>query len=233
MDKPRYLGLDYGDFRIGIAVSCSLGRIATGVETFYRSDAQAMKPLLARLREWVRAYGITCFVLGNPLHTSGERSQRSELTYAFGERLQRNFKGLDIKFWDERLSSRAVTRVINESKHVDEMAAVYILQGFLDFTNTKERKMEEQITMQDEQGKDIVFDVLASKEKDGTMYFMAVEAEDGDSVESEAEILHFKCIATEGEEMVFELVESDHDDFDLIMDLFEDAYDDWDIEIEE
>ena len=234
MASPRYLGLDYGDFRIGIAVSCPLGRLATGVETFHRSDAQAMKPLLTRLGDLIRAYGITCIVLGNPLHMTGERSRRSELTQDFAQRLRRNFKRLDIALWDERLSSAGVSRVIRDKRHIDEMAAVYILQGFLDSMNkTKEPKMDEQITMQDEQGKDIVFDVLASKEKDETMYFMAVEAEEGDAVESEAEILHFKCVAIEGDEMIFELVESDHEDFELVLDLFEDEYEDWDVEIEE
>jgi putative Holliday junction resolvase len=230
---PRYIGLDYGDATIGVAVS--RGRVATGVETLRRCDPAALRPNLERLRELIAEYGITHVIVGNPLHMDGTPSARSEKTAAFAEKLKRNFKRIETKLWDERLSTQAVARVIGSASHVDEMAAVYILQGYLDYINTRENEMDERIVMTDEDGSELSFDVLATKESGGVIYMLAVETapEGGDEAEDEAEILHFKCIATEDEEMVFELVEDGHEDFQQVMDLFEAVYEELDIIIEE
>ncbi|MCL2604201.1 MAG: Holliday junction resolvase RuvX [Defluviitaleaceae bacterium] len=231
----RFLGLDYGDANIGVAVSCPRGIVATGAGTIKRGDPAAMKPVIARVRELIALYGITCVVLGYPRHMDGNTSARCLKTEDFAERLRRNFKRLTVEFWDERLSTQAVKPY---SKNVDEMAAVYILQGYLDHKNNEqweECKMDEQeqLLMVDENGNEQPFDILASKESGGVVYLLAAEAPQTESGEDEAEIVHFKCVATEGEDMIFELVEDDHEDFELVMNLFKDDYEALDIIIEE
>jgi len=226
--------LDYGDATIGVAVSCPRGKVATGVETLRRSDPAAMKPAMHRLRALITEYGITHAVLGYPKHMDGTLSPRCEKTEDFARRLRRNFKRLTVEFWDERLSTRAVARVIGTPRHIDEMAAVYILQGYLDRKNNVralEATMDDQIIMMSEDGTEQPFNILATKEKNETIYLLAAEAVN-DTAEV-AEILHFKCIATEGDDMIFELVEQDHGDFPLVMELFKADYEALEIEIEE
>jgi putative Holliday junction resolvase len=208
--------------------------VATGVETLRRGDPAALKPAVSRLRELIAAYGITHVVLGYPRHMDGRPSPRCEKTEAFAEKLKRNFKRLTVEFWDERLSTQAVSRVIDAARHIDEMAAVYILQGYLDYKNTRENEMDEKLIMCDDEGNEQAFDVLATKESNGIVYLLAAESDEGDEGDGdESEVLHFKSIATEGEEMVFELVEEDHEDFELVLELFEAVYDELDIIIEE
>jgi len=143
-DKPTiYLGLDFGDKTIGVSVSSPNGRVATGVTTLTRPTADAIRTNLKELKVIIREYNVTSIVLGYPLHMDGNPSPRSEKTLAFKEKLERYFK-IPTMLWDERLSTRAVSRAFEGSlsnisnrtrfnKHVDEMAAVYILQGYLDF----------------------------------------------------------------------------------------------------
>jgi len=235
----RYLGLDYGDATIGVAVSCPRAVVATGVETLRRSDPNAMKPAIARLRELIGQYHVTHIVLGNPLHMDGNPSARSEKTFAFAERLKRNFKHIELAFWDERLSTFAVKRTLHDTHQdrVDEMAAVFILQGFLDAKNnkahaTKEIQMEnqdpKQLIMLDEDGNECTFDILASREREGTLYLLAADAAD----EDEAEIVHFKNVADEGDELIFEPIEEDSDEFDWMIDLFASDYEALGVEVE-
>ncbi|MCL2362914.1 MAG: Holliday junction resolvase RuvX [Defluviitaleaceae bacterium] len=143
--KKRYIGLDYGEKTIGIALSCPEAKVATGMTTLRRLDEAALRPNINSLREIIREYGITDIILGYPLNMDGSISVRAEKTLAFRDKLKRNFKSIDISLWDERLSTSAVTHAFNsgyDSKgskkrketyraHVDEMAAVYILQGYL------------------------------------------------------------------------------------------------------
>ena len=235
----RYLGLDFGDATIGVAVSCPRAIVATGVETLRRSDPNAMKPAIARLRELINQYNITHIVLGNPLHMDGNPSARSVKTFAFAEKLQRNFKRIVLEFWDERLSTHAVKRTLRSDSHVDEMAAVFILQGFLDAKNnkhTKEPQMEnhentqhpEQLIMTDEDGTEYAFDILATREREGVLYLLAADASD----EDEAEIVHFKNVATEGEDLIFEPIEEDTDEFDWMIELFAPDYEALGVEVE-
>jgi putative Holliday junction resolvase len=239
---PRYLGLDYGDASVGVAVACPRGVVATGVETIRRDDPLAMKPLIARLRGLITEYGITHVVLGYPRHMDGNASARCVKTEDFAARLKRNFKRLCIEYWDERMSTLAVTRSHTPARHVDEMAAVYILQGYLDHKNNKAREankmneeMGEQLLMVDDEGNEQPFDILASKESDGIVYLLAVEASQTETggEDDEAEIVHFKCVATEGDDMVFELVDDDHEDFERVMELFKDDYEALEIIIED
>lgn len=236
--SPRFLGLDFGDNTVGIAVSCPRALVATGVETLRRENPLAMKATLARLRELVKFYAITDIVLGNPLHMDGRHSNRSMITADFAARLKRNFKRLTITLWDERFSTQAVARTMhkkNLSLHVDEMAAIYILQGYLDARLSKnvqkEIDMDEQIVLLDEEGNEQPFDIIAAKDHEGTAYLLAMEAVENE--EDEAEIVHFKCIATEGDDMVFEIVDEDDADFGIVMDLFAPLYEEMGITLDE
>ena len=128
--------MDYGDKTIGVSV-CNLdGKVATGITTLTRQNEATLRPSLQALKT-IMEYEITHIVLGYPLRLDGSESERCAKTLAFKEKLARFFKSVKIELWDERLSTCAVSRTFEGSKkqynmHVDEMAAIYILQGFLD-----------------------------------------------------------------------------------------------------
>ena len=136
------MGLDFGDKTIGVALGCVNSRVATGLETIRRDLPEAMRPSINRLKEIITAYNVTHIILGHPINMDGSLSPRAEKTQAFRDKLKRNFKSKEIILWDERLSTQAVTRAFygaggskklheTYNNHVDEMAAVYILQGYL------------------------------------------------------------------------------------------------------
>ena len=132
----RFLGLDFGERRIGVAVSDELGLTAQPVMTLVRSHAKRDLKSLGRL---ARKFGCTAIVLGHPLHLSGDRSPLAARAEAFGESLGEALR-LPVHLWDERLSSAEAHRHLEAagrpaSGHrevVDQVAAVLILQSFLD-----------------------------------------------------------------------------------------------------
>ncbi len=133
---PRVLGLDVGTKTIGLAVSDALGITAQGLETLRRKDKRAD---FERLGQLVREYGITEFVVGYPTRLSGTASAQTEKVNVFAEELRHRFS-LPVHLWDERLTSVEANRLLRESEMsiqrrgevVDRLAAVLILQGFLD-----------------------------------------------------------------------------------------------------
>ena len=134
---PRYLALDVGSKRIGVAVSDGLGLTAQPVLTLERK--RNPREDLRSLARLARRYGVTCIVVGNPLHLSGEQSPRSAKTQAFAAELGQ-LTGLPIQLWDERLTTREAHQILYEAGHtrqrhravVDQVAATLILQSFLD-----------------------------------------------------------------------------------------------------
>ena len=137
-----YLGLDYGDKTIGVSVSGPSGNVAVGLTTLTRQNETTLRPNLKELKAIIREYNVTTIILGYPKHMDGNDSPRCMKTLAFKDKLNRYFKSVPVELWDERLSTQAVSRVFegkpsNYKKHVDEMAAVYILQGYLDCKNEK------------------------------------------------------------------------------------------------
>ena len=141
MNTHRFLGLDFGDKTIGVSVSNLDGKVATGITTLTRQDEATLRPSLKALKAIVREYNITHIVLGYPKYLDGRDSPRCAKTLLFKDKLSRYLKSITIELWDERLSTRAVSRTFEGNtkqyeKHVDEMAAVYILQGFLDREQT-------------------------------------------------------------------------------------------------
>jgi len=133
----RYLGLDIGDRTIGIAASDLLGLTAQGVETIRRTDMEAD---IRRLGELMEQYETRSLVSGYPKNMNGTEGERCEFVKEFMAEVQKAYPEVEVFFWDERLSTVAATRSLLEAdvsrrkrrKVIDKMAAVFILQGFLD-----------------------------------------------------------------------------------------------------
>ena len=133
----RYMSLDIGDATIGVAVSDRLGLTAQGVETIRRRD---LSDDLNRLGVLIQEYEADALVAGLPKHMNGQEGERCALVRAFMADAAERFPMMEIYYWDERLSTVAASRTLLEGdvsrkkrrKVIDKMAAVYILQGFLD-----------------------------------------------------------------------------------------------------
>jgi putative holliday junction resolvase len=137
----RYLGVDVGNRRIGVAVSDELGLTAQPVMTLERrgSGPANRREDLRSLARLCRRFGVAGIVVGNPLHLSGESGPRAAKTHAFAGELG-ELTGLPIHYCDERLTTRAAHEILYEAGHerqkhgkvVDQVAATLILQSFLD-----------------------------------------------------------------------------------------------------
>lgn len=137
----RILGLDYGSKTVGVAVSDPLLITAQGVEIVRRESENKLRKTYARIEEIIAGYGdVELIVLGYPKNmndTIGDRAVKSE---EFKEALERR-TGLPVVLWDERLTTVAANNAMMESgirredrhKYVDEIAAMLILQGYLDY----------------------------------------------------------------------------------------------------
>ena len=133
----RALALDIGDKTIGVAVSDLLGLTAQGVETIRRTSN---KDDLKRLGELVAQFEADTFVIGLPKNMDGTEGTRCELVKKFAAKICAALPEVKQIFWDERLSTVAATRNLiaadlsrkKRKQVIDKMAAVYILQGWLD-----------------------------------------------------------------------------------------------------
>lgn len=131
----RILGIDYGDARVGVAVSDLLGMTAQGVRTIKNTGS---KKLISELSEIIDEYKPEKIVIGMPKNMDGSEGFRADATRVFAEKLGEAYKG-DIIFWDERLSSVGATRYLNETNTrgkkrkavLDTVAACIILEGYL------------------------------------------------------------------------------------------------------
>ena len=134
---PRYLALDVGAKRIGVAVSDELGLTAQPVLTLERR--RNPREDLRSLARLARRFSVAGIVVGNPLHLSGELSPRAAKTQAFAAELG-EMTGLPIHLWDERLTTREAHQILYEAgkarqehrRVVDQVAATLILQSFLE-----------------------------------------------------------------------------------------------------
>lgn len=140
----RILGLDYGSKTVGVAVSDPLGFTAQGVEIIRRKSENKMRQTLARIEELIAQYQVEEIVLGLPKNMNNTLGDRAEKSLELKETLERR-TGLPVVMWDERLTTVSANRVLmetgvrreNRKKHVDEIAAVFILQGYLDYLANK------------------------------------------------------------------------------------------------
>jgi putative Holliday junction resolvase len=131
----RVMGLDVGSRRIGIAVSDLLGITAQGIETLQRRNKRTD---FEALRLLIKEYKVREIVVGLPLRMSGAEGIQSDKMRVFAEELRKKFK-LPVHLWDERLTSAEANRLLRETelsiekrgKAVDRMAAILILQGWM------------------------------------------------------------------------------------------------------
>lgn len=133
---PRYLALDVGSRRIGVAVSDELGLTAQPVLTLERRARR--REDLRSLARLCRRFGVAGIVVGNPMHLSGETSPQAAKIQAFAAELG-ELTGLPVHLWDERLTSHEAHQILYQAGHarqqhrklVDQVAATLILQEFL------------------------------------------------------------------------------------------------------
>jgi putative holliday junction resolvase len=139
--EARILALDVGSRTLGLAVSDPLGITAQGLPTIRRKNRRAD---FAQLDDVVKKYGVKELVVGYPLRLSGATGTQSEKMAAFAEQLRRRYE-LPVHLWDERLTTAEAQRVLRESEMsvkrrsevVDQLAAVLILQSFLQSRQSK------------------------------------------------------------------------------------------------
>lgn len=137
----KILGLDYGDRRIGVALSDAFGWTAQGLEVIER---RKLEDDLKRLGDIVKEHGVESIVLGLPKNMNGTVGPRGELSISFAEQLQQSF-GLPVHLWDERLSTVSAERALLEAdvsrkkrrQVIDKMAATIILQTYLDYQSRR------------------------------------------------------------------------------------------------
>ena len=136
----RILGLDFGTKTVGVAVSDQLLITAQGVEIIRRKAPTKLRQTLARIDELVGEYGVEKIVLGYPKNMNNTEGERCERTQEFKEMLEKR-TGLEVVLWDERLTTVSADNAMmemgirreNRKEYVDEIAAIFILQGYLDF----------------------------------------------------------------------------------------------------
>ena len=135
----RILGLDYGSKTVGVAVSDPLGVTAQRLETIWRKQENKLRRTLAQVEELVKEYEIEKIVLGYPKNMNNTVGERAEKALEFGEMLKKR-TGLEVIMWDERLTTVSADRTLmeagvrreNRKEYLDGIAAVFILQGYLD-----------------------------------------------------------------------------------------------------
>jgi len=137
----RVLGLDVGSKTIGVAVSDEMGWTAQGLETI-KINEERKDFGVKRLRELINQYEVTSVVVGFPKNMNGTIGPRGEASQTFAKMLEEEFN-VSTVLWDERLTTMAAERVLLEAdvsrkkrkKVIDKMAAMMILQGYLDSKN--------------------------------------------------------------------------------------------------
>lgn len=142
----RKMGLDFGAKTVGVAVSDPLLITAQGLEIVRRKSENKLRQTLARIEELIVEYEVDELVLGYPKNMNDTLGERAEKTQEFKEMLERR-TGLSVQLWDERLTTVAADKAMIEAgirreerkEHVDRIAAVFILQGYLDYLKNKER----------------------------------------------------------------------------------------------
>ena len=135
----RIMGLDYGTKTVGVAVSDPLGITAQGIEIVRRTSENKLRKTLARIESLATEYGVEKFVIGFPKHMNNDIGERAQKSLEFRDMLVRR-TGLEVIMWDERLTTVAAEQTLIESgvrrenrkQYVDKIAAVFILQGYLD-----------------------------------------------------------------------------------------------------
>lgn len=136
----RIMGLDFGSKTVGVAISDALLITAQGIEIIRRKEENKLRKTLARIEQLIVEYDVEEIVLGYPKNMNDTLGDRIVKTEEFKEMLERR-TGLQVSLWDERLTTVAADKAMIEAglrreerkEQVDKVAAVFILQGFLDY----------------------------------------------------------------------------------------------------
>lgn len=136
-NNMRTLGIDYGDARVGVAITDELNITAQGLETIQRKGSD--KVVLKRLDEILEQYEVETIVVGMPLNMNGTMSERAKITEAFIHKLKCKYNKTKIETVDERLTTVEAHRTMNfldvnknkKKNIVDTISAVYILETYI------------------------------------------------------------------------------------------------------
>ena len=143
----RIIGLDFGSKTVGVAVSDELLITAQGIEIVRRKSENKLRQTLARIEELIKEYNVEKIVLGFPKNMNNREGERCEKTLEFKEMLERR-TGLTVELWDERLTTVAADNLMmeagirreNRKEYVDQIAASFILQGYLDYLQNEKNQ---------------------------------------------------------------------------------------------
>ena len=145
----RFMGLDYGDKNIGVALSDELRIIAHGLEVIKKKCVNKFDFEVKKVIELVNKYKVSKIILGLPKNLNNDLGYQAEKTLAFKNFLCKNLhdcnSNVEVLLWDERWSSKFTERNLyflglnsrKQKKVIDKMSAVFILQGYLDYINNK------------------------------------------------------------------------------------------------
>ena len=141
------IGLDFGSKTVGVAVSDELLITAQGIEIVRRKSENKLRQTLARIEELIKEYNVEKIVLGFPKNMNNSEGERCEKTLEFKEMLERR-TGLTVELWDERLTTVAADNLMmeagirreNRKEYVDQIAASFILQGYLDYLQNEKNQ---------------------------------------------------------------------------------------------
>ena len=148
----RIMGLDYGSVTVGVAISDELLFTAQGIEVIRRKQENKLRQTYQRIEALIEEYGVEQIVVGYPKHMDNSIGERAKKSEEFAEDLKRR-TGLPVILWDERLTTVAAHRILDQGavglkqkmQVVDKLAAVIILQGYLDYLANQEKNKEEGI----------------------------------------------------------------------------------------
>ena len=143
----RIIGLDFGSKTVGVAVCDELLITAQGIEIVRRKSENKLRQTLARIEELIKEYNVEKIVLGFPKNMNNSEGERCEKTLEFKEMLERR-TGLTVELWDERLTTVAADNLMmeagirreNRKEYVDQIAASFILQGYLDYLQNEKNQ---------------------------------------------------------------------------------------------
>ena len=143
----RIIGLDFGSKTVGVAVRDELLITAQGIEIVRRKSENKLRQTLARIEELIKEYNVEKIVLGFPKNMNNSEGERCEKTLEFKEMLERR-TGLTVELWDERLTTVAADNLMmeagirreNRKEYVDQIAASFILQGYLDYLQNEKNQ---------------------------------------------------------------------------------------------
>ena len=250
----RLMGIDYGDARIGIAISDPLGYIATPLEIISRKNPTDLSLSIKRISEILDEYSIKTIILGFPKHMNNNEGENCKKVSAFEKLLLKKISNITILLEDERLSTSSAHKIINfnntKNTGIDKFAAAIILQNFLDRENNKKKtntklilrrkKMNENeilendgeeeletIVLTDDDGNEKEYFMIDEFVHNGTQYFVMVDAENADNEESEGIIL--KQVESNSEdEVAYE--ELNEQEYETIVEVLKSRLEEFDIE---